>query len=329
MNFFIQIIIILITWYITVLVHEFGHFFFGKITGYKFVSFKIFNFEIVKINNKLKLMKTVSFPEGQCLLSPPQDFYKTNFTLYNLGGSLFNFIYAIITLILLFFVKNEILFDFLFINFLVNLSVGILNIFPINSKSIVNDGYNLLLCKKSEQNRKAFYNILKVNALEKQEFYLKDMPEEIFHIGEEDKIENTLSLGNGINKLNYIYDLTKDLDLYEKNILEILNKNTCEYGLFKYYLIGELLFLKIIKNSKKEEIEEIVTEDNLKMLKKYSSIFPSISRDLYTYELLFNKNEKDIGIYLKKYHKIIKTIVSKSDKKREEEFFYLINKENL
>lgn len=314
--------------FIRLIVHELGYFVLGKLTGYKFVSFKILNFEIIKVKNRLKLRKTVSFPEGQCLLAPPEDFKKTNFIWYNLGGSLFNFILSGISLAFIFFYKNEDMNIFIYI-FLVNLLVGILNIFPINSKYMVNDGYNLLLCTKDIENRKAFYNILKINALEKQGFYLKDMPKDIFEIDEKINIENTLVLGNYLNKLSYIYDLTEDLDLYEKNISEVLNKNMCDFLLFKYFLIGELLFLKIIKNAPKEEIKDIATKENLKILKKYSSIFASINRSLYTYELIINKNEKNSRIYLKKFHKIIKTSFSASDKKRELQLFNLIKNENM
>ena len=58
--------------FILVIIHEGGHLLFGLMTGWKYVSFRIGCFTLVKQDNKLKFKKTtVAGTAGQCLMSPP------------------------------------------------------------------------------------------------------------------------------------------------------------------------------------------------------------------------------------------------------------------
>ena len=89
-----RLIIVLFEMWVSILlqviIHEFGHFVMGKLTGYKFVSFRVFNILFIKENNKLKIKPfSLAGTGGQCLLEPPDDFNNTKYILYNLGGGLF------------------------------------------------------------------------------------------------------------------------------------------------------------------------------------------------------------------------------------------------
>lgn len=69
--------------FIQIIIHEFVHLIFDLVSGYKFNSFRIFNYMIVKDNDKLVFKKysvTGRIP----------------YVLYDLGGSILNFISAII-----------------------------------------------------------------------------------------------------------------------------------------------------------------------------------------------------------------------------------------
>lgn len=71
-----------------IIIHEAGHLIGGILTGYKFSSFRIFNFMFIKENDKLKLKKlSLAGTGGQCLMSPPEFIEgKVPYILYNLGG---------------------------------------------------------------------------------------------------------------------------------------------------------------------------------------------------------------------------------------------------
>ena len=59
---------------IQIIVHEAGHLVFGLLTGYKFVSFRVFDFKLEKdSNNKFKLrLQHMRGTLGQCLMKPPK-----------------------------------------------------------------------------------------------------------------------------------------------------------------------------------------------------------------------------------------------------------------
>ena len=50
--------------YLQLIIHELGHLIFGLLSGYKFSSFRIFNFMLIKEDGKFKI-KNLSFPETQ------------------------------------------------------------------------------------------------------------------------------------------------------------------------------------------------------------------------------------------------------------------------
>ena len=58
--------------FLQLIVHEAGHLVCGLITGYKFVSFRVFSYTLYKEDDKCKVKKfSLSGTAGQCLLSPP------------------------------------------------------------------------------------------------------------------------------------------------------------------------------------------------------------------------------------------------------------------
>ena len=97
-----------ITMFLQIIIHEGGHLICGLLTGYKFVSFRIGSFTLIKINGKIKVKKlSLAGTGGQCLLSPPEmKDGKIPYVLYNLGGSILNLITAAIFLILGIILKN-------------------------------------------------------------------------------------------------------------------------------------------------------------------------------------------------------------------------------
>ncbi len=75
-----------------VLIHEGGHLVCGLISGYRFVSFRIFNMTLIKDNGRLRIKRyAIAGTGGQCLLTPPdKPDDKVPVILYNSGGVLAN-----------------------------------------------------------------------------------------------------------------------------------------------------------------------------------------------------------------------------------------------
>lgn len=96
----VGILAFIVSLLIIIPVHEFGHLICGLLSGYKFVSFRIFNLTFVNIDGKIRVKHySVAGTGGQCLLSPP-DFPldKIPTTLYNFGGVLANIILGLVML---------------------------------------------------------------------------------------------------------------------------------------------------------------------------------------------------------------------------------------
>ena len=63
---------VFIGWFLQLIIHEAGPLVCGLISGYKFVSFRVLSYTLLKEEGKFKVKKfSLSGTEGQCLLSPP------------------------------------------------------------------------------------------------------------------------------------------------------------------------------------------------------------------------------------------------------------------
>ena len=84
----LAILILLFSIFLQVLLHEGGHLVCGLATGYRFVSFRIFNLTFIRKDGKLCIKRfSLAGTGGQCLLTPPErPLEDIPTTLYNLGG---------------------------------------------------------------------------------------------------------------------------------------------------------------------------------------------------------------------------------------------------
>ncbi|MBE5967326.1 MAG: hypothetical protein E7255_10280 [Lachnospiraceae bacterium] len=147
---------ITLSFYLQIIVHESGHLLFGKLTGYRFLSFRIWNKVLVREGHRWR-MKTYSDREsiGQCLMLPPHiTNRKTPYALNNLGGILLNGITGVFFLCLSFaniaFTYTAWLFTFTFGLF--GIIMLIANGLPIKYFGN-NDGANYLALRKNKSAR--------------------------------------------------------------------------------------------------------------------------------------------------------------------------------
>ena len=75
-----------------IVIHEAGHLVFGLVTGYQFVSFRIWNMMWLKKDGKIQFKRmSLAGTGGQCLMSPPDlADGKMPVLLYNFGGAIMN-----------------------------------------------------------------------------------------------------------------------------------------------------------------------------------------------------------------------------------------------
>ncbi len=159
----VSLLILLASLFLSVILHEFGHLVCGLITGYKFLSFRIFSLLLYKEEGKLKFKVSPSSGGvlGQCLMGYKKEYSSDMpYFLYNAGGVIMNLVIFFLATILSFFVHTQMgLITLTIIGFL-NLMFALTNAVPYIAP--FNDGRNIFLLK-DEECRKALFDQLKMN----------------------------------------------------------------------------------------------------------------------------------------------------------------------
>ena len=73
LEFYGGLALFLIAFVVHIILHELGHFVFGRLTGYQLLSFRIFSTIFYKNNGKIHKKKfAIRGTAGQCLMLPPK-----------------------------------------------------------------------------------------------------------------------------------------------------------------------------------------------------------------------------------------------------------------
>lgn len=319
----ISIVINLLFFYfiyaIFVIIHELGHLIGGLLSGYKFSSFRIFSFMLIKENNKFKIERFSLYGTiGQCLMVPPDLVDgKIPVVLSNLGGVIFNIIFGIISLGLSYVFKNTFLLD-LFLEFLgIFCLIGaVSNGIPRKSK-LNNDGYNTLLLRNNKDAMMGLWLQLKCNDLSLKGVRLKDMPDEMFIIPKDIDRHNSINTTRLVFLCNRLMDQHKFKEA-SKMIDELLNEDNDISEVYRYLLICDSIYLELIGKNRLDVIESYFS-DGLRDFMNAMKKFPSVIRTRYTYFLLGAKDLERADFYEKQFIKCTKNYPNKADIESERE----------
>ncbi len=203
-----------------VIIHETGHLVFGKITGYRFLAFRIFNIVLIKDNQsyshrRYRGMGTL----GQCLMKPPA---KENypFVWMTIGGIVLNVVTAMIsTAFVLSPLKLPLVHSIGLLLFaFYGYSFALLNGYPNRKSGISNDGLVLHDLLKDPYARICYQRQFDVvSELLKGKTY-SEMPGGILEVPEGSDLTNTVI---GYHKILECYRLMDLRDWHgAKNCLE-------------------------------------------------------------------------------------------------------------
>ncbi len=324
--FIIFFITTIITYPLTVIIHESGHLILELLSAYKFISFSINNKIIIKQNNSFQI-KTYSLLEtaGQCLLKPPPYNQHFPYFLYNIGGGLFNLIFAFISFGLCIIFKDNFVIKITLSTFaLINLFTGCLNLLPLKL-DVPNDGYNILMMFKEKDSRFGFYSQMTIYDLMINGIKLQDMDETLFQLPDNCNLNNPLNQSIVINKIARLHEQLKFNKA--KILIDQLNQQCTLFSLFKNELDCEYLFYLIMENLRNPEIKKLYQK-----LEKYIKMTIKTSlerqRQLYAYELLVNDNPIQANHYLDKFNILSKNYPIDVTIESEKEIFNLILKQS-
>lgn len=162
--------------------HEAGHLICGLLSGYGFVSFRIFNLTFIKEDGHVRVKRfSVAGTGGQCLLTPPDmplDRIPTMW--YNAGGVLANVALLVLALPLLWVDMHPYLFESIVIFCITDIFLILINGVPMKLGGIGNDAYNMIYLRKNNLSKRGLVVQLRTNALLQEGTRPKDMPDEWF-----------------------------------------------------------------------------------------------------------------------------------------------------
>lgn len=289
--FLVAVASLVVSLAIIVPVHELGHLICGLLSGYKFVSFRIFNWTFIKEDGKIRIKKfAVAGTGGQCLLTPPDiPLEKIPTGWYNFGGVLANIVLLIIVIPFFFLDLNPFVAEALAIFAATDVIMILLNGIPMQAGGVGNDGYNIKLLKKNLLSKQGIVNQLRANALIQNGIRPKDMPEDLFSNPEEINYKNALEVSI---PLMYASRLIDNFD-YERALecIEHIYSHKDEImPLYVKEIACELAFL-YLRSGNTEKADKLLDKELRKYINTYRKMMSSKERLLIAIALYLDNDE--------------------------------------
>lgn len=288
----ISIVAFLLSIFILILSHEAGHLLCGILSGYKFVSFRIFDLTFIRKDGKVRIRKfSIAGTGGQCLLTPPEIPLKNLPTAwYNAGGVLANLILLLIALPLYLLDSHPYINVAVTIFVITDLFLIIINGIPMKVGGIGNDAYNMLHLHRNLTSKRAFAIQLRTNALIQNGIRPKDMPDEWFEDLDNVDYHNPFEVSIPFMLASRYIDEEKWDDAY--NILSRLYQHKNEImQIYANEISCELAFCAMV-TSRIDEARTILDSGLMKYVEAYKNVMSSKQRLLFC-KALFLENDRD------------------------------------
>lgn len=271
-------------------IHEAGHLVCGLLTGYKFVSFRIFNLTFIEIDTKIKVKKfSIAGTGGQCLLTPPDlPLEQIPTGWYNAGGLLANILILILVIPLFFLNPHSLVVEALIIFCLTDVFIILMNGIPMKLGGISNDGYNIIYLNRNLLSKRAIVLQLRLNALIQNGMRPKDMPDEWFEWRTDIDYRNPLEVSILLMHASRLVDQMQFENAYSE-FSELYNHKADLMQLYVNEIACELAFCALVTGHK-EKAEEILDLKLRKYIDAYKKVMSPKQRILCAIALLIDND---------------------------------------
>ena len=312
--------------YVHIIVHEAGHAFFGMLTGYKFLSYRVGSFMWEKgKDGKVKFSRfSLAGTGGQCLMSPP-DYNGGDYPYawYNLGGAVVNILLGLLFGAVLLFHPSDLLNILCWMMLLVGIFLGVSNGMPDPTGKVNNDGSNIVAISRSPEARRAFWLQMKCNEQLAWGTRLKDQPEEYFAPYPPESRANAMVLSMEVFAANRYWD-AQEFDK-GKEIMLSLVENKHVPGIYRQLMTFELAWLELLSGQPGDMVAKLEKQE-LQQFAKAMKNFPTILRTQYALALLRDKDEKKAADIRKAFDKMAASYPHQSEIIGERELMDLTEK---
>lgn len=275
--------------YLQIAVHEAGHLVFGRMTGYRFCSYRLGSLMLLKEDGRLRLRRmTLAGTGGQCLMAPPPWSEDLPLVLYNAGGCMMNVLVSLLCLLIWLPLRAHWLGALPLVFALVGVVFALTNGIPMRVGGVDNDGRNIRSLKKDPAARYAFWQQMKICEAQSKGLRLYQMPEEWFSFPEQ-QLENPLVASIAVFACNRLLDqgqVTEAKDAVE----QLLNRSTGVPGLYRSLLTGDLLCCRLLTGDS-DGAKVLVTPEWERFCKSMKT-FPSVLRAQYYRALLLEHDRE-------------------------------------
>lgn len=295
---FVGLVAAVISFIIIVISHEAGHLLFGILSGYRFVSFRIFNLTLIKKDGRFALKRfSIAGTGGQCLLLPPdRPIEKIPTAWYNFGGVFVNILELIAAFFILQAASNAFIIESLVIFILIDAILILINGIPMKISGAGNDAYNMFALRKNMIAKRGLMDALRINCEAQNGTRLKDMPDSWFLVPDTIDFKNPLEVSIPLSAASRLVD---ELEFEEalKMFEDIYSYKDSIIPLYRKEIECELVFLFLVCG-KTDEAKTLLTPDLKRYIVTYRNVMSSKQRILCAIDLYIDNNrEKADEIY--------------------------------
>ncbi len=297
-----------------IIIHEAGHLVFGLLTGYRFISFRVYSFMWMKDNDRIRFKRmSIAGTGGQCLMAPPElKDGKMPVQLYNYGGAIMNLIASAISGGLSLLCPAGSLFrPFLLMMLVTGIAYALMNGLPLRMSLANNDGRNAWDLARSPEAVRAFWTTMKMNELSARGVCLRDMPEEWFAVPDEEGMKNGITSSLGAVACSRLMEQGR-FEEADALMERLLSQNNGIPGVLRKMLVCDRIYVELIRENRPEALEALRTKDQLKFMKSMKK-YPSVLRTEYAYALLAEKDPEKAQTVMKAFEKAARTYPNPND----------------
>lgn len=253
------------------ILHEAGHLIAGLLTGFRFLSFRVFKLTLIKTDEGLKWKRFhIAGTGGQCLLDlpPDQDVDKAPWFWYNAGGVLMNVLLVVLAIVCLRLCQPGIVaLSFLLMMAFVGIFFALVNGIPMKMGGVANDGHNLLSLWQHPEQRPYFVRTLQMAGRSSRGQRLSELPAEWFS---DDPVTAESSYLQLYNRVNYLSLLEDQGRLEEARTVaeELMSLGKKLPQMFQWEVGGERVMLELLTLQRKAVVDELWT----KTLQQYTEV---------------------------------------------------------
>ena len=284
---------LMLAFLLQVVLHEGGHLVCGVLTGYRFVSFRILQFTLLRRKGHWCIRRfQVAGTGGQCLLSPPdRPLEQIPVVLYNLGGVVANLLTSMLMACFLLsadWPKELEGFGWQFC--FVGVAFALLNGIPLPGTRIANDATNIMLLRRNPLSKRALMLQLRVNAAIQEGKRPQELPAEWFAPFDTD-FKDSLQVTLRLVRASWMMDGLQWEEAY-RELSDCYAHRGEMLGLLVDELACELLFVCLI-TGRHEEAERLYTLPLRKYIGNYRRVMSSKQRVLCAAKLYLEKDEAE------------------------------------